>query len=360
MGSALFSCETAVAWRFAVVIKQSFSKQVGALVADLQSDRAVAREAAAARLAVIGARAVERVATVARDRSNSTAARVAAIGTLEAIEDPHAADIVLPLANDADPDVARAAIRALRPLLRGPHGVRALECLTTVALDQTRADEARVTAVQVMGELDPKTVKPLFDRLREDPRPAIAALATSGATSVGRQRSSKAAPVSSGPAAPPFEDSLPEDPEPLRHQLSRDGPTAPLTTLHRLVERVREREAQDPARRSAWMTARAAAHLALATRGSRLALYDLRETLESTREPLAVEFLAALKEIGDVSCLEAIAAAYAHAPAETDWWRSHLLDAFRAIVAREGTTQRHPTAKKIAKRWPGAYKELWG
>ena len=342
-----------------MVIKQSSSKQVDALVADLQSDRAVARETAAARLAVIGARAVGRVAMVARDRSNSMAARVAALGVLEAIEDPHAADIVLPLANDTDPDVARAAIRALRPLLRGPHGVRALECLTTVALDATRADEARVTAVQVMSELDPKTVKPLLDRLREDPHPAIAALA-SGATSGGRQRSSKAAPASSGPAAPPFEDSLPEDPEPLRHQLSRDGATASLPALHRIVEHVREREAQDPARRSAWMTARAAAHLALATRGSRLALYDLREALESTREPLPVEFLAALKEIGDVSCLEAIAAAYAHAPAETDWWRSHLLDAFRAIVVRERTTQRHATAKKIAKRWPGAYTELWG
>lgn len=344
--------------RFAVVIKQSSSRQVDALVADLQSDRTVAREAAAARLAVIGARAVGRVATVARDRSSSTAARVAALGTLEAIEDPRAVDIVLPLANDTDPDVARAAIRALRPLLRGPLGVRALECLTTVALDQTRADDARVTAVQVMGALDPKTVKPLLDRLREDPRPAIAALARGSPTSVGRQRASTAA-ASSGPA-PPFEESLPEDPEPLRHQLSRDGATAPLTTLHRLVERLREREAQDPSRRPAWMTARAAAHLALATRGSRLALYDLRETLENTREPLPVAFLAALKEIGDVSCLEAIAAAYAHAPAETDWWRTHLLESFRAIVVREGTTQRHATAKKIAKRWPGAYAELWG
>jgi hypothetical protein len=83
-------------------------------------------------------------------------------------------------------------------------------------------------------------------------------------------------------------------------------------------------------------------------------LYDLRETLEASNGPLPVEFLAALERIGDVSCLEPIASAYITAPVEGEWWREHLVHAFRAIVARERVTRRHAAMKKIARRWPEA------
>ena len=102
--------------------------------------------------------------------------------------------------------------------------------------------------------------------------------------------------------------------------------------------------------------ARAAAHVALAGRGSRLALYDLRESLERRKAPLPVEFLTALSTIGDASCLEAIAGAHREAT-RTRWWRDHLADAFRTIVAREKLTRRHAVIKKIengsamAERW---------
>ena len=42
-----------------------------------------------------------------------------------------------------------------------------------------------------------------------------------------------------------------------------------------------------------------------------MALYDLREALKATAAPLPVEFLTALSLVGDTSCLEAIAAAFA-------------------------------------------------
>ena len=62
--------------------------------------------------------------------------------------------------------------------------------------------------------------------------------------------------------------------------------------------------------------------------------------------------------VGDQSCLEAIAGAWARADApgrsRHDWWRRHLGDAFRAIVARERITRRHAVMKKIEKRWPEA------
>jgi hypothetical protein len=106
---------------------------------------------------------------------------------------------------------------------------------------------------------------------------------------------------------------------------------------------------------------RAATHLALAQRGSRLALYDLRETIESARQPVAVEFLAAVTAIGDASCLESLAATYARQAASgpDDWWRRHLADAFRTIVSREKITRRHAVVKKIEKRWKTALDELW-
>ena len=62
------------------------------------------------------------------------------------------------------------------------------------------------------------------------------------------------------------------------------------------------------------------------SRGSRLALYDLRDSLLET-ERLPVAFLAALEEVGDASCLEPLAAAYDASPRGSDpWWRDHLAD----------------------------------
>jgi hypothetical protein len=101
--------------------------------------------------------------------------------------------------------------------------------------------------------------------------------------------------------------------------------------------------------------------VALAARGSRIALYDLRESLESVSAasaPLPVEFLAALSTAGDASCLEAVAAAYARATHNT-WWRDHLADAFKTIIKRERHTRRHAVVKKIEKRWGSALDQLW-
>src|SRR5207244_6798193 len=70
-----------------MAIKASSSKQIDALVADLASANAIKREAAIARLTVLGARAVERVAALAAAPS-APAARAAAFRALEGIADP--------------------------------------------------------------------------------------------------------------------------------------------------------------------------------------------------------------------------------------------------------------------------------
>jgi len=111
-------------------------------------------------------------------------------------------------------------------------------------------------------------------------------------------------------------------------------------------------------RREEWRAVRGLAHQALAARNSRLALYDLRDSLlEPDRLPVA--FLAALEEIGDATCLEPLAAAYDASSRSGDaWWREHVAAAFRAIVLREGLTRRHASVKRALARWPDSATEL--
>jgi hypothetical protein len=146
----------------------------------------------------------------------------------------------------------------------------------------------------------------------------------------------------------------------LKQALTQTAASARLTDLQRLVDRVREQERRetDTVRRAEWRTVRAALHQALAARGSRLALYDLRDSLlESDRLPVA--FLAALEEVGDATCLEPLAAAYdASTHGGDPWWRDHVASAFRAIVQREGLTRRHAVVKRTMTRWPDAAADL--
>ena len=155
---------------------------------------------------------------------------------------------------------------------------------------------------------------------------------------------------------------LPDAPDELRAAVAARSATAPLNSLRTLVDAVRsrEREAGDdgPARRG-WLTLRGSLHQALAFRGSRVALYDLRETLEDAATPLPTSFLTALHVLADASCLEPLAAAWGAAEpdrtAEGLRWRQQLASALRAIAQREKITKRHAVRKKIAARWPAIF-----
>jgi len=208
-------------------------------------------------------------------------------------------------------------------------------------------------------ELKRSTIAPLLERLAND-----------SSARVRSEVAARVAPAGRHPTASPAEAfariarDLPDDPRLVQTAVASTGDTAPLPELLSIIERIRERERTEPAdRRMEWTTARAAVHHALAKRGSRIALYDLRESLGAAREPLPVEFVSALSAIGDASCLEPIAGAYAHAggraASSDDWWRRHLAEAFRTIVAREKITRRHAVMKRIARRWDGALEQLW-
>ncbi|HEY2905568.1 MAG TPA: HEAT repeat domain-containing protein [Vicinamibacterales bacterium] len=325
------------------MIPRTPTRPIARLVADLASENAIDREAAVARLTVIGSRAVGRLLPVVETQA-APVARVAALRALEAIGDARGLEAIVRAIDDRDADVSVAAIVAARGFLRGAHGPAALDRLTAAALDRERPDMVRAAAVRAIGELDRATVKPLLAKLADDPSEAVRAAA---ALRISRKRALDPSAILSDAA----ERGLPDDPAALRNALVDGGATAALPHLVRIVDRIREREQSvPPVQRPDWINARAAAHGALANRDSRIALYDLKESLEAGT-PLPVEFLAALSRIGDTSCLEPIAAAYARANGDP-WWRQHLADLFQAIAKRERVTVRHAAMKRIAKRWP--------
>jgi len=347
-----------------VAITRSSAREVAALVADLESGTEMARETAVARLSVIGTRAVAGLLGLLASRG-VPAARTGALAALEAIGDPRAADAALACLEADDAAVRAGAAALLRRLLESTRGAAVLDHLTAIAVDRERPDAVRLAALDALREVPGPALGLISSRLRDDPSQLVRA------TVAGHGGKEVVPPAESLQQA--AAGTLPDHPDALRQWLEAAGADAPLPTLHALVQRVRdrERETTDAERRREWMTARAAAHQVLAARGSTVALYDLRETIESG-EPAPVEMLAALGGIGDRSCLEPIAAAYARASDEgagqarphdrgaADWWRTHLATVFRAIAAREKLSERHALTKRIRARWPEAAVSLLG
>jgi HEAT repeat protein len=333
-----------------VATRASASTQISTLIENLGAGDATTREAAVARLTVIGARAVERLLSAADSPTNAIA-RTAALRALEGIADPRALPIAFEALGDPDAAVAAAAASLAGVFVRGSKGAAAVDRLIEIALDRARPAPVRVAALRGLRDLAPSTLAPVFASLADD-------------TSVDVQTAVSAAGGTEETLDPldlltrGARGSLSWDPQVMRQSIARAGQRAPLPVLLQIIERIREHERGQPAaQRPDWTAVRAAAHLALAQRGSRLAVYDLRESIEAARAPLPVEFLAALSTIGDASCVEAIAGAFARA--RDQWWRDHLVDAFRAIVKRDKLTRRHAAIKKIEKKSKAALDALW-
>jgi hypothetical protein len=103
---------------------------------------------------------------------------------------------------------------------------------------------------------------------------------------------------------------------------------------------------------AAWRALRGLLHQALALRGSRVALYDLRETFLEAAEPLPASFLTAMHAVGDASCLDALASALARADGRDARWRHQLIAAFQAVARRERITRRHAVMKRALAKCP--------
>jgi len=301
------------------VAARSAGNEVARLIADLESDDSIRRTAAVARLRVIGERTIPRLATFI-DSSAEPRARALALGALQDQRAPRALAVALHALDDREADVVIAALAVVREWVPREDGTRALEAVTAIAVDPGRDPRVRAAAVEALSELPEHLVAPLRDRA---PRPE-------GAWS-----------------------SL-DDPDAARAWIDAHGATAEPATVHALIDRLRNQEQTESAalRRLAWQQVRGQAHRALAKRGSRLALFDLRETFDTTPKPLPDDFLMAAEALGDASCLEPLARSWAVAPYDPTW-RARVSTTATAIAKRARLTARSAAMKRIRGQWPG-------
>jgi HEAT repeat protein len=287
------------------------------LLDDLRSRRTIDREAAVARLRVLGSRAVPHLAALIESTPDAQTRR-AALQALDGIDDPRAIDPAAAAIEDTDVDVAGAAIGVLRGWVTRESGTRVLDALTGVALDRSRDARVRLAALDALSELPRDLVQPILEHAPADSPRTV------------------------------------DDPGAVREWVAAHGEQAPLSELHDAVVRAHDRERADPSarRKQDWLVARGAAHAALARRGSRVALYDLRETFERTTSPLPLDFLTAITLVGDASCLEPLAQAWASSPGEA-WWRERLESAAADIVHRTRLSGRSAVVKRIRSKWTG-------
>ena len=336
-----------------MVIKASASAEVRTLVEALDADDEVHREAAIARLGIIGARAVDRL-TDAYANTTSRATRLAILRALEGIGDHRSAPLARQALGDGG-DVAVAATGILRALLSSANSTvaaAALDTLVATALDRHHERRLRLAAFDALQELPDDVRTRVAAALHGDPgggwNDVAGVITTAGSEAARAEALWRDA----------LEGRLPDAPDELRAAVATRASTAPLNTLRTLVDAVRsqERDAGGDGARRGWTALRGSLHQALAFRGSRVALYDLRETLADAATPLPTSFLTALHVLGDASCLEPLAAAWGAAEPDRTTeglrWRQQLASALRAIAQREKITKRHAVMKKIAARWP--------
>jgi hypothetical protein len=340
-----------------VAIRRSAAGEIEILLADLCSDDPLARETAEARLTVIGVRAIPHL-IVAFDRSASAGAKLAIMKVLETTPDRRSAELGAEQLESeaADPAVRAAAVELLGAFLESPESTRVLDTLTAFILDAEAPDALRLRALDVIERALPHVLKPLRTRLAEDPSSTIRAWAAAS-TSTGAPVVEPRLAIESAAAGEPA------DPRFLRELVPAGSADAPLPTLHRLIEVARDRESSSPgADRDAWLAVRGAVHFALASRGSRVAVYDLREAIARAAVPLPAGFAEAAGLVGDGACLESIAELLVRTHADADSrrreWESSLVRAGRQIVERERLTRRHALIRKIVRLSPDVASSL--
>jgi hypothetical protein len=292
--------------------------EIERLLANVRGGSALERDTAVARLRVIGPRAIDKVSALLAP-AEAAATRAAALKVLDGIDDPRVVSLALENLHDGDVDVVTSAIGVLRAWVAREDGTRVMDALAAVALDPARTSALRLAALDALAHLPRHLVDPL------------------------RQHAHAA-------SLPPALD----DPIGAREWLAAHQGVA-LSELHDFVVHARQAEQQESSarRRQDWLVTRAAAHAVLAQRGSRVALYDLRETFDAAQGALPLDFLVAVTAIGDASCLEPMARAWAASPAGETWWRDRVADAAAEIMHRTRLSGRSNVVKRIRAKWTG-------
>jgi len=358
-----------------VPIVPSRSARTRELLGRLASASAAERDSAVAGLTLLGTRVLLPLGAFLP--AAGLAARLAALEVLERIEDPAALALLLTLARDADEGVSLRALEAAgeRPDPRtvrvlgailsepGPAGrrraaaralarlqakgfVEALEPLAERLLDEREEPGLRAAILDALLTLEPplapRTLRPVLKRLASSSEPELAARARSTAGAAVEDRLAEEL-TSAGLSA--------ESAARTSAALARRGAAA-IPALRRSLDRLGPlRPGADPPS----LRARAALHEALAALGSRVALFDLRESIAAHPRAAMPALLRAASRIGDASLAPALARAVAEDEALLDACAGTLA----AIVARERLRRTSAALKSVRPEHRAALDLLW-
>ena len=164
-------------------IRRSAGNEIRQLIDALGGADDLAREAAVARLSVIGASAVDHL--LREFPAASDPARAGILRALERLGDPRAVPIAREALQHPDESVQAAAIAVLRAFLSSttPGVARdALDAVVAAALDTGRAAAARIAAFDALRDLPADVREPVRAKLAHDEHPAVRALVGSKGT----------------------------------------------------------------------------------------------------------------------------------------------------------------------------------
>jgi hypothetical protein len=360
-----------------VPIVPSRSGRIQELLGRLASGGPAERDSAVAGLTLLGTRVIEPLRAILPTASR--AARLAALEVLDRIEDHAALAPLLDLVGDEDEPVARRAMevaggrpdpraaRALAGVLAGAAPasrrrgavlalvrlqaaglVEALDPLAARLLDEGEDAGLRVAILDALQAQEPPlaaaTLRPLLKRLAASADPQLAARARSikdAPVSVDRLVDELVAPGRSAEAVARTTAAL----------VLRGAPAIPA--LQRALERL-----GPPGRNggdASSLRARAAIHEALATLDSRVALYDLRETIATRPRAVMPALLRAAGRVGDGSLVPLLA----RVVAEETAWLEACAAALAAIVAREKLRKTSAACRAVRPDDRSAFLLLW-
>ena len=246
---------------------------IARLLADLASDEALRRETAAARLALAGRKAVPDLARLAQDPTATVTTRLAALEVIEAIDVARAATVATTLTDAAQDELAIAAVSILARAIdgTGAAAAAALDRVTALALDAGASVARRIAALSALEHLPARVIDPIYDALRADAASRIVARVVRRQAGIDVSLEDIAV------------DGLPASAGALAAVVRAEAGEARVTVLKTLIDLIRTRERRAGGDRAEWTAIRGQVHQHLAARGSRLALYDLRETLAESR-----------------------------------------------------------------------------
>ncbi len=150
-----------------MVIKASAAAEIRHLIEALGAEDDVRREAAVARLSVLGARAVDRL-VAAYDSAPTREMKVAVLRALEVAGDRRIVAVSKAAIQEGG-DVAIAAVAALAAQIESTHAATAaevLDVLVAAALDPAKEKRVRVTAYQAIQHI-PQVGDRIADRTSE-------------------------------------------------------------------------------------------------------------------------------------------------------------------------------------------------